>query len=189
MGDGGRPALGVLRGVAHDHLVLALAANTSFGGLPVLTSLLARDNYLPHLFALRGDRQVFSNGIWVLAVSRPGCCRGRRHTNTLIPLFAIGVFTGFTLSQSGLVVHWWRTRPPRWRPPGGRQRAWAPSSTGDCATVIFLFTKFTEGAWVVVVAVPAFIVSSSADPRLLRPRRLALGLGLCPPSPTASAPS
>ena len=94
-------------------LVLALAANTSFGGLPVLASLLARDNYLPHLFVLRGDRQVFGNGIWVLA----GCLGradrgGRRQHRRLIPLFAIGVFTGFTLSQTGLVVHWWRTRPP-----------------------------------------------------------------------------
>ena len=96
--------------------VLALAANTSYGGLPILASLLARDNYLPHLFALRGDRQVFSNGILVLtALSAALLVAASGTTNELIPLFAIGVFTGFTLSQAGLVVHWWRGRPPRWR--------------------------------------------------------------------------
>ncbi len=82
--------------------------------------------------------------------------RRRGNTNSLIPLFAIGVFTGFTLAQSGLVVHWWRTRPARWRT--------APPSTGfgavvtAVATVVFLVTKFTEVAWVVVVAVPAFVL-------------------------------
>ncbi|MGC8462461.1 MAG: APC family permease [Acidimicrobiales bacterium] len=137
-------------------VVLALAANTSFGGLPVLASLLARDDYLPHLFGLRGDRQVFANGIWVLAgLAALLLVVSGGNTNSLIPLFAIGVFTGFTLSQTGLVVHWRRTRPPRW---------WFRASlnaTGavvtGIATVIFLVTKFAEGAWVVVLAVPAFV--------------------------------
>jgi hypothetical protein len=138
-------------------IVLALAANTSFGGLPVLGSLLAKDNYLPHLLALRDDRQVFANGIWTLAgLSGLLIVAVRGNTLTLIPLFAIGVFTGFTLSQTGLVVHWRRTRPARWR-----QRA-AVNGLGALitavATVVFLLTKFTEGAWVVVVAVPAFIL-------------------------------
>jgi amino acid transporter len=93
-------------------LVLALAANTSFGGLPVLASLLAKDHYLPHLFSLRDDRQVFAPGIWTLSIlSGVLLIAVRGNVLTLIPLFAIGVFTGFTLSQSGLVVHWWRTRP------------------------------------------------------------------------------
>jgi hypothetical protein len=78
------------------------------------------------------------------------------NTNELIPLFAIGVFIGFTLSQAGLVVHWWRERPPRWR------RRAAINGFGACvtaiATVVFLVSKFTEGAWVVVIAIPAFIV-------------------------------
>ena len=104
-------------------LVLALAANTSFGGLPVLASLLARNNYLPHLFALRDDRQVFASGIWTLAIlSGALLVAVGGNTLTLIPLFAIGVFTGFTLSQGGLVVHWRRTRPPRWRVPREPQR-------------------------------------------------------------------
>ena len=77
------------------------------------------------------------------------------NTNTLIPLFAIGVFIGFTLSQTGLVVHWWRERPARWR------RRAAINGFGAVitaiATVVFLISKFTEGAWVVVIAIPAFI--------------------------------
>ncbi|HEY2579624.1 MAG TPA: APC family permease [Streptosporangiaceae bacterium] len=138
-------------------LVLALAANTSFGGLPVLASLLSRDHFLPHLFSLRGDRQVFATGIWALAVlSAVLLVAVRGNTNTMIPLFAIGVFIGFTLAQSGLVVHWRRTRAPGWR--------WRATINGfgalvtAVATVIFLISKFLEGAWVVVVAIPAFIL-------------------------------
>ena len=138
-------------------IVLALAANTSFGGLPVLASLVARDNYLPHLFAIRGDRQTFGNGIIVLALmSGTLLVAVDGNTNTLIPLFAIGVFIGFTLSQTGLVVHWRRTRPPGW------WRRAIINGTGAVvtaiATIVFLITKFTEGAWVVVIAIPAFIL-------------------------------
>jgi amino acid transporter len=137
-------------------LVLALAANTSFGGLPVLASLLSRDHYLPHLFSLRGDRQVFANGIWALAILAGVLLVAvGGNTNTLIPLFAIGVFIGFTLAQSGLVVHWRRTRAPRWRMRATINGLGAVV-TGT-ATVIFLISKFTGGAWVVVVAIPAFI--------------------------------
>ena len=137
-------------------LVLALAANTSFGGLPILGSLLAGDNYLPHVFALRGDRQVFDYGIWALTAMSAGLLVAvGGSTETLIPLFAIGVFTGFTLSQTGLVVHWSRQRPSGW------MRRAAINGVGavvtGAATLIFLFTKFVEGAWVVVVAVPLFI--------------------------------
>ncbi len=137
-------------------VVLALAANTSFGGLPVLTSLLARDNYLPHFFALRGDRQVFANGIWVLAVlSGALLVVVRGNTNAMIPLFAIGVFIGFTLAQSGLVVHWYRTRSPGWR-----RRALVNgigATVTGVSTLIFLISKFVQGAWVVVLAIPAFV--------------------------------
>jgi amino acid transporter len=137
-------------------IVLALAANTSFGGLPVLASLVARDNYLPHLFTIRGDRQTFANGIVVLAVMAGALLIAvGGNTNTLIPLFAIGVFIGFTLSQAGLVVHWRRTRPPGWR------RRSVINGLGACitaiATIVFLISKFTEGAWVVVIAIPAFV--------------------------------
>jgi amino acid transporter len=137
-------------------VVLALAANTSFGGLPVLTSLLARDNYLPHFFSLRGDRQVFANGIWVLAVlSGLLLVVVRGNTNAMIPLFAIGVFIGFTLAQSGLVVHWYRTRSPGWR-----RRALINgigATVTGISTLIFLISKFVQGAWVVVLVIPAFV--------------------------------
>jgi len=138
-------------------VVLALAANTSFGGLPILASLLARDNHLPHLFSLRGDRQVFANGIWVLAgLSAVLLVAVGGNTNEMIPLFAIGVFTGFTLSQAGLVVHWWRSRPARWHYRATVNGFGAVVTA--LATIVFLVSKFVEGAWVVVVAVPAFVI-------------------------------
>src|SRR5580700_11158597 len=137
-------------------IVLALAANTSFGGLPVLASLVSRDNYLPHLFTMRGDRQVFSNGIVVLAVLAGALLIAvGGNTNTLIPLFAIGVFIGFTLSQIGLVVHWWRTRPRGWQGRAAINGFGAVITA--VATIVFLVSKFTEGAWVVVIAIPSFI--------------------------------
>ena len=163
-------------------LVLALAANTSFGGLPVLASLLARDNYLPHLFSLRDDRQVFAPGIWTLAIlSAALLIAVGGNVLTLIPLFAIGVFTGFTLSQSGLVVHWSRSRPPRWRRRATINGVGAAATA--IATVVFIATKFTEGAWVVVIAVPAFIFLFTRIHRYYRRIGLDLGLGEIPGKP------
>jgi amino acid transporter len=134
-------------------LVLALAANTSFGGLPVLMSLLARDNRLPHLFYLRAERPVYRYAISALALAATGLLIAvSAETNRLIPLFTIGVFIGFTISQVGLVRHWRETRPPRWR-----LRA-AVNGTGAVMTavavVVFLGTKFLAGAWVVTIAIP-----------------------------------
>jgi hypothetical protein len=163
-------------------LVLALAANTSFGGLPVLASLLAKDHYLPHLFSLRDDRQVFAPGIWALAiVSAVLLIAVRGNVLTLIPLFAIGVFTGFTLSQSGLVVHWWHTRPPRWKFKAALNGLGA--ATTGVATVVFILTKFTEGAWVVVIAVPGFIFLFTRIRRYYRRVGVELGLGAIPGKP------
>lgn len=137
-------------------VVLALAANTSYGGLPILASLLAKDNYLPHRFSIRGDRQVFTTGIWALTILSAALLIGvNGNTETLIPLFAIGVFTGFTLSQSGLVVHWWKSRPPHWHHRVVINGFGAIITAG--ATVVFLVSKFTQGAWIVVVVVPIFI--------------------------------
>jgi amino acid transporter len=165
-------------------IVLALAANTSFGGLPILASLLARDNYLPHLFSLRGDRQVFANGIWVLAGLSAGLLIAvGGNTNDMIPLFAIGVFTGFTLSQTGLVVHWWRTRPPRWH-----YRATVNSFGAvvtALATVVFLVTKFAQGGWVVVVAVPIFVFLFTRIHAYYTRAALELGVGVLPGKPTS----
>ena len=138
-------------------LVLALAANTSFGGLPVLASLLAGDERLPHAFAIRGDRLVFNYGIWVLAVLAAIVLAATAgNTDSLIPLFAIGVFTGFTLAQSGMVRHWWRVRSSGWRWRVAINGLGATAS--GASTLIFVLTKFREGAWVVVVVVPLLIL-------------------------------
>jgi hypothetical protein len=166
-------------------LVLALAANTSYGGLPVLASLLSRDNYLPHAFALRGPRQVFSYGIWALTIfSALLLVAVGGNTDSLIPLFAIGVFIGFTLAQTGLVVHWWRTRPARWR-----HRA-VLNATGavmtGLSTVVFLAAKFTHGAFVVVIAVPLFILLFQRVHAYYHRVGRELQLGKIPKAPTQS---
>jgi len=165
-------------------IVLALAANTSFGGLPVLASLLAKDHYLPHLFSLRDDRQVFALGVGTLTVlSGALLVAVAGNTLTLIPLFAIGVFTGFTLSQAGLVVHWRRARPPRWRYKAALNGLGAAATAA--ATVVFLVTKFTEGAWVVVLAIPAFMAMFVWVYRYYGRTGRALGLGEIPGKPQA----
>jgi amino acid transporter len=163
-------------------IVLALAANTSFGGLPILTSLLARDNYLPHLFGVRDSRLVFGNGVMTLAVlSGALLVAVGGNTNTLIPLFAIGVFTGFTLSQAGLVIHWRRTRPSGWR-----RRAMingVGAVVTGVATLIFLYSKFLAGAWVVVVAVPLLILLFSRVEAYYTSARAELEIGVIPARP------
>ncbi len=164
-------------------VVLALAANTSFGGLPILASLMARDNYMPHLFSLRDDRQVFGNGIWVLTgLSAALLIAVGGNTNEMIPLFAIGVFTGFTLSQSGLVIHWWRTRPPRWRRRATINGVGAVITA--LATAIFLISKFSQGAWVVVVAVPTLVLLFKRINAYYKRAGLVLGVGHVPTKPT-----
>jgi amino acid transporter len=161
-------------------LVLALAANTSFGGLPVLTSLLSRDNYVPHLFGVRDSRLVFGNGVWVLAVfSGLLLVAVNGNTNTLIPLFAIGVFTGFTLSQAGLVVHWRRTREAGWSRRATINGVGAAVTA--VATLIFLLTKFVQGAWVVVVAIPLLIVLFNRVEAYYRRAADDLEIGAVPP--------
>jgi amino acid transporter len=163
-------------------LVLALAANTSFGGLPVLASLLAKDHYLPHLFSLRDDRQVFAPGIWTLSIfSGVLIIAVRGNVLTLIPLFAIGVFTGFTLSQTGLVVHWRRARPPRWEFRAAVNGIGAVAT--GVATMVFILTKFTEGAWVVIIAVPAFIFLFTRIHRYYRAVGRELAIGEIPGKP------
>jgi amino acid transporter len=161
-------------------VVLALAANTSFGGLPILLSLLARNNLVPHVFALRGERLVFQFGVGVLAVlSAVLLIVVGGDTQALIPLFAIGVFTGFTLSQSGMVVHWFRGRPRGWR---RRALLNGLGALGTAlATLIFLFTKFLQGGWVVVVAVPLLIFMFHQVHSYYDGLGKELGLGKIPP--------
>src|SRR5581483_5393891 len=97
-------------------LILVLAANTSFADFPRLASFMARDRFMPRQFANRGDRLAFSNGIVILAVlSAALLVLFRAETHALIPLYAVGVFVSFTLSQTGMVRYWTRHRGPRWR--------------------------------------------------------------------------
>lgn len=138
-------------------VLLALAANTSFGGLPVLMSLLARDNYLPHVFALKADRQVHRHGVLALAaVSAALLVFSGGDTNTLVPLFAIGVFVGFTICQVGMVRHWYGQRPAHWRAKAALN-ALGALLTGVSAVVVTA-TKFTEGAWLIVLALPLLVL-------------------------------
>jgi amino acid transporter len=164
-------------------LVLALAANTSFGGLPVLMNLLAKDNRLPHLFYLRAERPVYRHGIAVLAVLAALLLVAvNADTERLIPLFTIGVFVGMTICQVGLVRHWWRDRPPRWRARGSLNATGA-TMTG-VAVVVALFTKFLHGAWVVVIAVPLLMLLFSHIETYYAKVAHELKLGKTPPHPS-----
>ncbi len=168
--------------------ILAIAANTSFGGLPVLASLLARDHLLPHVFGLRGDRPVYRYGVVALAVLAGVLLVAvNANTNSLIPLFAIGVFTGFTLSQSGLVRHWHHERPRHWTVRAALNGLGAAMTA--VATVIFVVTKFAAGAWVVVIAIPALILLFSRIGAYYRDVATEIGLGTVPPRPAAARSS
>ena len=163
-------------------LVLGLAANTSFGGLPVLMSLLARDHRLPHAFYLRAEKPVYRHGIVALALAALLLLIAvDAETNRLIPLFTIGVFVGFTISQVGLVRHWRQARPPRWRARAALNGAGAAMTA--VAVVVFLSTKFLEGAWVVVLAVPLLMLLFSRTESYYARVAHELKLGRTPPHP------
>ena len=168
-------------------LILVLAANTSFADFPRLASLLARDRFLPRQFATRGDKLVFSNGIIILALF--ACVlviAFGGDTSRLIPLYAVGVFLSFTLSQTGMVLHWLRagrTKLPAAAPDNGSSvkmmvtgqlvapaklkeaRHWKKSiainGLGAIATsivlVVLVITKFLHGAWIVVLLIPLLV--------------------------------
>ncbi|GIU84565.1 MAG: amino acid permease [Acidimicrobiales bacterium] len=136
--------------------ILILAANTAFADFPRVASILARDGYLPRQLANRGDRLVYSNGIFALAaiaglliVAFGGI------TSALIPLYAVGVFTGFTLSQMGMVRHHTKVREPSWK----RKRI--VNAVGACATglvlLVVVVSKFTIGAWIPAVLIPLIV--------------------------------
>ncbi|MFZ0080642.1 MAG: APC family permease [Trebonia sp.] len=163
-------------------VLLALAANTSFGGLPVLAGLLARDNFLPHVFGLRADRRVYRYGIGVLAVAAALLLvASRGDTQALVPLFAVGVFVGFTLSQVGMVRHWREQRSSGWV-----YRAWI-NGVGAvltfAATVIELGSKFLAGAWLVAIVIPLLVLLFLAVGRAYERIGVQLGIGLVPPPP------
>jgi len=163
-------------------VLLALAANTSFGGMPVLARLLAKDNHLPHLFALRAERQVHRYGIFFLAATGALLLIGTGgDMNTLVPLFAIGVFVGFTLSQAGMVRHWWTDRPYGWRPRAALNGLGA-LLTGLAAIVVTV-TKFPEGGWLIVLTMPLMVWLMSRVERAYRRIGERLELGEVPARP------
>src|SRR5712692_5395239 len=140
-------------------LILTLAANTSYSGFPRLASLLARDDFLPHQFAFRGDRLAFSIGIVFLAfLASLLLILFKGDTTKLINLYAVGVFLSFTLSQGGMVRHWWRLR----REHKGWQRSLVINGLGAVTTLLVALviasTKFLEGAYIVVILIPLLVL-------------------------------
>ncbi len=166
-------------------VLLALAANTSFGGLPVLAAILARDNFLPHMFGLRADRQVHRYGVGVLAVLAAALLiTSKGDTQALVPLFAVGVFVGFTLSQLGMVKHWHSSHAAGWR---SRALINAVGAVLTFATTIIeLVSKFTEGAWLIVLVIPGLALLFTGVHRSYARIGELLQLGKIPPPPVAS---
>jgi amino acid transporter len=157
--------------------VLVLAAQTSFADFPRLSSILARDGFFPRHFAFRGERLAFNAGIVALAlVSILLVIVFHGDVNALIPLYAIGVFTSFTLSQAGMVRHWLAERGPGWRRSAVINGFGATVTA--CVTVIFAIAKFALGAWIVLVIVPVLVAAMLFIHREYR--REALELGISP---------
>jgi amino acid transporter len=133
-------------------LILAVAANTSFAGFPRLAAILAKDGFLPHQLAGLGDRLVYSNGILTLAaITGLLIILFNGNTHALIPLFAVGAFLAFTLSQIGMVNHWQRTRGRHWKIKGFLNGL--GGLTTGITMVIVGVSKFVEGAWIVPIAI------------------------------------
>ncbi len=137
-------------------LILVLAANTAFADFPRLSSILARDRYLPRQFMNQGDRLAFSNGIIGLAVfAAILLIVYHGDTHSLIPLYMIGVFVSFTLSQAGMVVHWRRQRGPGWKASAVVNGVGA-AVTGMVLIVVAM-TKALEGAWIILLLIPLHV--------------------------------
>jgi amino acid transporter len=168
-------------------LILAVAANTSFAGFPRVTAILARDSFLPRPLTNLGDRLVFANGIVLLAgatglliVAFSG------DTHALIPLFAVGVFLAFTLSQAGMVIHWRRQRGPGWELKA------VINGVGAVATVVTLgivaVNKFLDGAWIIILLIPVLVAGFLAVRAHYRGVARELSLHGLPPSLRPSPP-
>jgi hypothetical protein len=163
-------------------LLLALAANTSFGGLPVLAARLASDGFLPHLFALRADRLVHRYGVVVLAVLAGALLlfSGGR-IDVLVPLFAVGVFIGFFLCQIGMVSHWRQQPGPTWRTRASINALGAVLTA--VAALVIMVTKFTHGAWLIMLSIPLLVALFSRVHAAYDRIGAQLGVGSLPARP------
>ena len=138
--------------------ILILSANTAFADFPRLSAVIARDGFMPRQLAHRGDRLAFSNGIIALAVASAALLVAFNASVTaLVPLFAVGLFMSFTLSQAGMVVHHWRLREPHWRAGLGVNALGAAATA--VVLVVILVSKFTEGAWIPTLVIPVITLA------------------------------
>jgi hypothetical protein len=168
-------------------LILILAANTSFADFPRLAYFLAGDRFMPRQFANRGDRLAFSNGILILAlVSALLLVAFQGDTHALIPLYAVGVFISFTLSQSSMVRYWIRHRAPGW-PWRAALNGVGAAATG-IVMLIIATTKFTHGAWIVIALIPVQIAFFLAIHRHYGEVARQLSMGDVPSPPRPPAP-
>jgi amino acid transporter len=138
-------------------LVLVLAANTSFNGFPRLSAILARDDFLPHRFAQLGNRLVYSTAIVLLGVAAAVLMAAfQANTDSLVNLYALGVFTAFTLAQIAMARGWWRSRGPGWR------RGMVINGCGGAITAVvdavIIVTKSPRGAWLVLIVIPLVVL-------------------------------
>jgi len=142
--------------------ILFLAAETAFADFPRLSYLLARDRFLPHHFRFQGDRLAFNTGILVLGVLTSLLVIIKQASVTaLIPLYAVGAFSAFTFSQTGMVVHWWRM-PDRHRHIHSMVINGIGAVATGIATIVIIITKFIYGAWMVIVIVPVLVSMMAA---------------------------
>lgn len=169
-------------------LILTVAANTSFADFPRVAAILAKDGFMPRQFTGLGDRLVFVNGILILAGATAVLIIGfHGDTHLLVPLFAVGAFLAFTLSQSGMVLHWWRERGRHW------QLKMVANGVGALATGLTLLvvgiTKFVDGAWITIILIPGLVIMFLRIRRHYRQMAKELSLHGLPPSLKPVTPS
>src|SRR5438046_4145182 len=137
-------------------LILVLASNTAYADFPRIASIVSRDRYLPRQFMNQGDRLAFSNGILILSMFAAVLILAfRGDTQALLPLYMIGVFVSFTLSQAGMVIHWRKTREPGWK-ISTLINGFGALVTG-VVLIIVAVTKTLEGAWIVLLLIPSIV--------------------------------
>jgi len=145
-------------------------------------SLLARDHRLPHVFGLRAERPVYRYGVVALALMAGVLLLALgADTSRLLPLFAVGVFIGFTISQVGLVRHWTRNRPPGWQATAALNGLGAALTA--VAAIVFMASKFTQGAWLLLILIPVLMGLFTRVQRYYDTVAVELGIGRQPPRP------